>query len=100
LTFANQEIGTTSVGQTITLKNTGRTSLTVGTVTTSGNYLESDTCGGQTINPHGSCTISIQFQPSAYGTVAGAITVSDNAATTPQVVGVTGTGTGSFSFSP
>ena len=100
LTFSNQAIGTTSAGQTVKLKNTGKTSLTVASVLTIGNYLESDTCSGKTINPQGTCTITVQFQPSIDGMIAGAITVSDNAATTPQTVGLTGTGTGSFSFSP
>jgi 6-phosphogluconolactonase (cycloisomerase 2 family) len=100
LAFTNQAVGTTSLGQTVTLKNTGTRALTVGTIMASGNYLENDTCAGQTINPKATCTITVHFQPSGYGSVAGAITVADSAATTPQVVGLTGTGIGSFSFSP
>src|ERR1700675_3281162 len=100
LTFTNQAVGTTSQGQTVTLKNIGTSSLTVGTIAASGNYLESDNCAAQTLNPKATCTITVQFQPSGYGSIAGAITVSDSAATTPQAIGLTGTGIGSFSFSP
>ncbi len=100
LTFPNQAISTVSAGQTVTLKNTGRTSLTIGSVVTSGNYHETDTCAGQTINAQSTCTITVDFAPQSYGTIGGVLTVTDSAATSPQVLALTGTATTSADFSP
>ena len=100
LTFTSQTIGTTSASQTVTLKNNGTSILSIATVAVSGNYLETDNCAGKNIASRATCTINVQFQPTGDGSIAGAITVTDSAATSPQTAALTGTGSGSFSFSP
>ena len=91
LTFGAQTTGTTSTSQALTLKNTGTSSLTISTVSASGDYKETDTCAGKSIAANGTCTITVSFAPTAAGTILGTITVADAAATSPQVVALTGT---------
>jgi hypothetical protein len=100
LTFSNQPVGIQSGGKTITLTNKGTTTLTVAGVTTSGDYAETDTCTGQSIGQNATCTITVKFTPSTTGTIKGEVSVAVSAATSQQVVNLTGTGVGILSFSP
>jgi 6-phosphogluconolactonase (cycloisomerase 2 family) len=100
LAFGNQSTGTTSGSKSVTLTNTGTTTLTITSVAASGDYGETDTCAGQSIKAGKSCTITVTFTPSSTGTIAGALTVVDAAATSPQVVAVTGTGVSALTMAP
>ena len=105
LTFADQEAGTSSAAQPVTLTNTsGTTDLTINSDSSSGsNYLESDTCTGQVLPPGGTCTINVTFQPIADLApinYAGGITVSDTDSTSPNVLGLSGAGIAPVTASP
>jgi 6-phosphogluconolactonase (cycloisomerase 2 family) len=100
LTFGAQTTGTTSTSQALTLKNTGTSSLTISTVSASGDYKETDTCAGKSIAANGTCTITVSFAPTAAGTILGTITVADAAATSPQVVALTGTAVTPLTLAP
>ncbi len=100
LLFSSQAIGTTSSPQSVTVNNTGATALTINGVTASGNYAETDTCAGSVLQLTGSCTIRVTFSPATVGTIAGAITITDSAASSPQVIGVSGTGVTPITVSP
>jgi hypothetical protein len=109
LNFGNQTQGTSSAAQSITVKNTGTAPLTGITVTlsethssasgkvrpqaaiTSANYSATTTCGSS-LDVGASCTASVIFTPTATGSLPGTLLVSDNAANSPQSVGLTGTG--------
>ncbi len=91
LTFGNQAVGTTSAAQVVTLANTGTTALTITSTVASGDFTRTQTCGGSVAAGAG-CTISIKFKPSAIGARAGAITITDNAGTNPQVISLSGSG--------
>src|SRR5205823_3744456 len=83
VTFADQEAGTTSSEQVVTLTNTsGTSSLTITSVSSSGpNYVENDTCAGQVLAPGGTCTINVTFRPIADlapMSYTGAITIHDS----------------------
>jgi hypothetical protein len=93
LSFAGQAVSTTSAPQTLTLTNTGNGALTPVTITVSGDFAQTNTCGGS-VAVNGSCTISVTFTPTAAGTRNGALTIVDNASNSPQTVSLTGTGTG------
>lgn len=100
LTFAAQLIGTTSVTQTTTLTNTDSTTpLAISNISDSGDYSETDTCGTN-LAPSSSCTIFVTFAPTVAGTVSGAITISDNASNSLQVVSLSGTGLTPVTLSP
>ncbi|MGH9498276.1 MAG: choice-of-anchor D domain-containing protein [Terriglobales bacterium] len=105
LLFADQEAGTSSAAQPVTLTNTsGSSSLTIISVNSSGpNYLENDTCSGQVLPPSGTCTINVSFGPTANlapMNYAGAITVSNSDSTSPNVFGLSGKGVAPVTSSP
>ena len=89
LTFASQTVGTTSAAQTVTLTNTGTAALTLSSIAASGNYAQTNTCG-TSLAANASCTISVTFMPTASGSLTGAITLTDNAASSPQAVALSG----------
>jgi hypothetical protein len=91
LTFASRTVGTTSAAQTSTLTNSGGTALTVTSIAASGDFAQTNNCGSS-VAAGGSCTISVTFKPTATGTRTGTVTVTDSAATSPQILSLTGTG--------
>ncbi len=93
LTFAGQAISTPSAPQTITLTNPGGLALTPLTISTSGDFAETDTCAGS-VAAGAKCTISVTFTPTASGARSGDLTLTDNASTSPQAVTLSGTGPG------
>jgi hypothetical protein len=66
-------------------------------VATSANFGQTNNCGGG-VAARGSCTINVTFLPAAAGSLAGALTVTDNSngvAGSRQTVTLRGTGTNS-----
>ena len=92
LSFAAQDIGSASAAQSITLSNTGTVSLSVTSLATTGDFGQSNNCGSS-VGAGAQCTVQIAFTPTATGTRSGMLTFSDNAAGSPQVVQLAGTGT-------
>lgn len=92
LAFGSATVGSTSAAQSVSLKNNGPGLLTIGSVTVSGDYGQTNNCG--TLASGSSCTLSVTFHPTATGTRTGALTVADNASNSPQSITLTGTGTG------
>jgi hypothetical protein len=92
LSFGSQRVGTTSAPQTVTLSNTGGASLTVASIVASGNFAQTNTCGGS-VGAGATCTVSITFTPSARGTRTGAVTITDDAPGSPHAVSLSGIGT-------
>ena len=100
LSFGNQQVGTPSSAQTVTLGNPGSATLTFSYSISAGSFSEgaSDTCisaGGQ-LAANTSCTIFVVFTPSATGNAASTLTVTDNANNVSgsiQTVSLSGTGT-------
>ena len=97
LTFPSTGVGVASTAQLVTLANTGTAPLIVTAITIGGTNASSfaltpaNTCVGS-IAPSATCTISVTFTPAALGTLTGTISVTDNAAGSPQTVSLTGTG--------
>jgi hypothetical protein len=99
LTFSAQAVGTTSAAQSVTVTNTGDAPLFINSAATRGaNPLDftqvSDGCSGLTLAPGTGCSVSITFTPTTTGTRSATLIVTDNAATSPQTVPISGTGTG------
>jgi hypothetical protein len=92
LTFSGQNVNTTSAPQTITLTNTGSGSLSVNSVTSSGDFGQTNTCTTN-VAVGATCLISVIFTPTVTGTQTGTITITDNAGNSPQTVSLSGTGT-------
>jgi len=94
LTFASQTVATTSAAKIVTLTNTLNTSVSP-TIVGNGEY--NATPGGatpcsSTLNANGHCTFAVTFTPSAVGTRASSVTVTDSANPGVQTLKVTGTG--------
>ncbi|MGC1400778.1 choice-of-anchor D domain-containing protein, partial [Candidatus Binatus sp.] len=94
LTFAKQEVGTTSTAKDVTLTNPNSFSLQINSVMASaGDFsLSSDGCSGTDLGPGANCVVGVEFTPSATGTRTGSLTISDAAANSPQSVSLSGTG--------
>jgi hypothetical protein len=91
LTFTSQALGSTSAPQTITMTNTGTAALTIAGITVSGDFAQLNTCGTG-LAPGASCAINVTFTPTATGSRTGLLTITDNAAGSPQVVNLGGGG--------
>lgn len=99
LTFASQSVSTPSAAQKLTLSNIGNASLTTTSIAASGDFAETNSCGAS-LAAAASCTI-VTFTPTTTGARGGAITVTDNASTSPQSSTLTGTGIApAVSFAP
>jgi hypothetical protein len=94
LTFSAQIVGTRSSAQTVTLANTGNSTLTLAGISTSANFGRTNNCGGS-VAANGSCTINVTFSPTLTGSLVGALTITDNnngVAGRTQTVTLSGTG--------
>jgi M6 family metalloprotease-like protein len=95
--FNTQAVGTTSAAQTVTLTNTGNAALTITNIAIAGNspssFNQNSACGS-TLNAGASCNISVTFQPASLGSQSAALTITDNAAGSPNTVTLSGTGSG------
>jgi hypothetical protein len=84
-------VGTTSAAQSVTVTNSGGSTLTFSGITVSTNFAETNTCTSS-LAAGGSCTINVTFTaPATTGTVTGILTITDNASNSPQTVSLTGT---------
>ncbi len=94
LTFPSQPLQTFSAPQTVTVTNTGRLNLSVSTVTTSGDFTETDTCAGQSLAPAAACQVEVSFNPSQTGTRTGTLTLSANLSGGQITASLSGIGSG------
>jgi hypothetical protein len=99
LNFGNQAVGTTSPAQTVTLTNNQAVPLNLSSVVPSGDFAETNSCGPAVV-AGGSCVISITFAPSLSGSVSGVVTVADDAANSPQLIQLSGSGSYPLTVSP
>ena len=91
--FGNQPVGQTSAAQVFTVQNTGNADLNMQTASASGDFaISSDTCSGTTVVPGSTCTIGVTFTPTQTGSLTGTLTIPDNAADSPRLVSLSGTG--------
>ncbi len=91
LSFGSQSVGVTSSPQTVTVTNEGTTALTISNITASGDFAETNDCSVP-LQPSTNCVISVTYSPSVPISSLGALTITDNATGSPQVVLLTGTG--------
>src|SRR6266404_692450 len=91
LSFGNQGISTASAPKTVTLTNTGNTSLSVANITASAGFSQTNNCPAS-LAPAANCTINVIFNPTLTGAAVGAVTITDNAVNSPQSVTLSGTG--------
>jgi hypothetical protein len=93
LQYSVQQIGATSQAQTALLRNMGSAPLSISSITTSGDFAETDNCG-TSVAAASSCTLSVTFAPTAVGIRSGSILIQDDAAGSPHVINLSGSGAG------
>ncbi len=92
LSFGPVTIGTTSSVQSITLTSPGTAPLAISGFSVTGDFLPvSDTCGSL-VAINTTCTISINFTPSALGSRTGSVLITSNGSASPQTISLSGTG--------
>jgi len=99
LVFTSQTVNTTSTAQAVTVKNTGNANLNItaaaaisGTNAADFAVAAGTTCtNGAAVAPNATCVINITFTPTAAGARAATLSITDNAAGSPQTLGLTGT---------
>jgi trimeric autotransporter adhesin len=92
LTFPTEPVGFPSPAQTVYLNNTGNVAVTFTSITASGDFTQTNTCGASLAASAPPCTITITFTPTAPGARAGSITLTDSAAGSPNTINLAGTG--------
>jgi hypothetical protein len=101
LTWGIVVIGSTSAAKVATLTNTGTTTLSITSISVTGGSsaefpISANTCGS-TLAGGATCTISVEFKPTAEGVQSATLSVVDNAGT--QTSALSGTGT-AIKFNP
>ncbi|HUY12003.1 MAG TPA: choice-of-anchor tandem repeat GloVer-containing protein [Terriglobia bacterium] len=98
LNFGPQGVQAPNVPQVVTLTNTGEMPLSItGIAVTglnSGDFAQANNCpiAPNTLAPGDNCRITVYFFPVGSGTLAAAVTVTDNAPGSPQNVSLSGVG--------
>jgi len=91
LTFASQNVGSSSAGQPVTLTNSGNAALPITSITISGanasEFSSTNNCGTN-LAAAGSCTVTVTFTPAATGTRTATLAIAGVA----QMVSLSGTG--------
>jgi hypothetical protein len=95
-------VGTTATGKKkVVVTNTGTASLSISTITASGDFalftvkktkLVTPCVNGSVVAPGGTCVIKVSFTPTQTGLRTGSVTFTDNASDSPQSVALSGKG--------
>jgi len=89
LGFGTVATGSSSPAQAVTVTNTGTAAAPVGSITISGDFSQTNTCGSS-IAAGASCTVNVTFSPTATGTRSGNLTLTISGIT--NTVPLSGTG--------
>ncbi len=93
LIFASQPVASTSAAQITTLTNERNTPLNIASISASGDFFDTNTCG-PSLSAGLTCTISVYFTPTAPLSRTGSVTVTDDASNSPQTIVLSGIGVG------
>ncbi|HEX8385867.1 MAG TPA: choice-of-anchor D domain-containing protein, partial [Rubricoccaceae bacterium] len=98
--FGAVTVGQTAAAQTVTLTNNGTTTVTVSSITFSGNNGLTATIPTTplTLAVGATATVTLNFTPTATTPASGSLTITSSASATPVTVMVTGAGTNTMSF--
>jgi hypothetical protein len=103
LSFSQQLVLSASPSKAVTLTNSGAGALTISNITAYGNFkVSSTTCplSPATLAAAANCTINVTFTPSQAGNVLGELSVTDNAPSKIQDLGLSGSGVTALNTSP
>ena len=89
ITFPIQSLGTTSYSVSVILSNFNYLAVAVSSIAVSGDFLQTNNCGSS-VAGESSCTIQLNFLPSAAGVRTGTLAITDDANGSPHTVGLSG----------
>jgi hypothetical protein len=102
LALGSVAVGHTSA-KTVTVTNNQTTAISLSPTTSADYSVTGGTCGSS-LPAAAKCTITVTFAPTSSGSINGALAITTNGALSPQIVALTGTGTGGpavpLTFSP
>jgi hypothetical protein len=93
LNFNDQAVGMASGVLSVKVTNELQGTISLSSIAASGDFSETNNCGGG-LASLGNCTINVTFTPTAMGTRAGTVTITDNGPDGQQSISLAGTGTG------
>ncbi len=100
LAYGSVNLNTSSPAQVVKLTSAGDAGLAISSISTSGDYTQTNDCPA-TLAITTTCSITVTFTPAASGARNGSLTIVDNAANSPQLVTLSGSGFGpSVGFNP
>jgi hypothetical protein len=89
-----------SAQRSVTLTNTGSSSVTISGVSVSGaGFTAGGSASGLTVSPTQNATVSATFTPFTIGSLAGSLTITSNAVNSPVTIALSGTGVSSSTHS-
>lgn len=95
LSFGSANLGSMSGSQYVTLTNTGAVALTISSIAVTGtdasSFVFASNCGAS-LAVGAECTIHGHFAPTVSGALTAAVTITDNAAGSPQSIALSGAG--------
>jgi hypothetical protein len=94
VSFGNENVGSTSSSQSVTVSNSGTAAASMSSIGVTGPFGESNNCG-TSLAAGASCTVSVNFAPTAAGSATGTLSVNSSAPGSPLTVALSGTGTSS-----
>ena len=101
LTWGTQVLDQASAAKSLRVKNSGTAVLTISAVTIAGDFaISSNTCAGAALTMNQTCTVSVTFTPTVLGLQTGTLSITDNAANSPQPVPLSGTGVAPATLTP
>lgn len=99
LSFGSITTGTSTL-QTVTLANTGNASVAISQITETGaGFTISGLTPPLTLAAGQSTSFNVTFDPATTGSLSGSVKITSNAANSPQVISLTGTGTSAATYS-
>jgi hypothetical protein len=90
--YTTENLTALDVPATVTLMNPGTVPLQVTSITTTGDFAETDNCVGTLPAGGGRCTINVTFTPTVLVQETEQLAINDNATGSPHLVTLTGTG--------
>ena len=89
--FPATPVGSTSAPHAFTLTNVGGAAMTISSISASAEFGQTNNCPGS-LAVSAACTINGTFTPALTGLRTGSISITDNAAGSPQVISLSGNG--------
>lgn len=92
LEFGEQAVGALSPAREVKIANDGNATLSIGTVTASGDFAVSSNGCASAVAPGATCSIAVTFSPSRSGDRSGTLQINSDSVGGPTVIPLSGTG--------